>query len=324
VNLRQLEYFVAVAEHRSILKAAQSIHISQPSVSVQIKALEDELGVPLFERRRDGVILTPEGEEFLLHARAVLRTVDTARTSLQAFQSTPIGRVVVGIPGSLASLLTVDFVERTRAQLPNVQLRVVGGLSGHTRQWILDGRMDFGLVHDAEPGPGIDVERVFVEELFLATRDPQAIGHLLTPTGEIPMRALAALPLVLPGAGYNIRRGVERVAAETGITLNVIAEIDATEQMNEMVNRCGCYTVLSLAALHSEHRNWQLAAIRIVQPAVSRTVSMAHASDRPLSRAAREVQAVLSSILRAKLAEGWWRPAISEVVSAPIALRARA
>ena len=322
MNLRQLEYFVAVAENRSILKAAQSIHISQPSVSVQIKALEDELGVPLFERRRDGVILTPEGEEFLQHARAVLRTVDTAKTSLQAFQSTPIGRVVVGIPGSLASLLTVELVERARAQLPNVQLRVVGGLSGHTRQWILDGRMDFGLVHDAEPGPGIDIERVFVEELFLATRDPQAIRSLLTPAGEIPMRALAGLPLVLPGIDYNIRRGVERVAAETGVTLNVIAEIDATEQMNETVNRSGCFTVLSLAALHSEHRNWQLAAIRIVQPAVSRTVSMAHASDRPLSRAAREVQAVLSAILRAKLSEGWWRPAISEVVSIPAALRA--
>jgi LysR family nitrogen assimilation transcriptional regulator len=322
VNLRQLEYFIAVAENRSILKAAQSIHISQPSVSVQIKALEDELGVPLFERRRDGVILTPEGEEFLQHARAVLRTADTAKTSLQAFQSTPIGRVVVGIPGSLASLLTVDFVDRVRTELPNVQLRVVGGLSGHTRQWILDGRMDFGLVHDAEPGPGIDVERVFVEELFLATRDPAAVAHLLTPSGEIPMRALAGLPLVMPGIDYNIRRGVERVAAETGVRLNVVAEIDATEQMNEMVNRSGCYTVLSLAALHSEHRNWQLAAIRIVEPAVSRTVSMAHASDRPLSRAAREVQAVLSAVLRAKLAEGWWRPAISEVVSIPAARRA--
>ena len=77
-----------------------------------------------------------------------------------------------------------------------------------------------------------------------------------------------------------------------------------------MVNRSGCSTVLSLAALHSERRNWQLAAIRIVQPAVSRTVSMAHASDRPLSRAAREVQAVLFGTLRAKLSEGWWRPAI--------------
>lgn len=322
MNLRQLEYFVAVAECRSILKAAQSIHISQPSVSVQIKGLEDELGVPLFDRRRDGVILTPEGEEFLLHARAVLRTVDTAKTSLQAFHSTPTGRVVVGIPGSLASLLTVDFVECAQARLPNVQLRVVGGLSGHTRQWILDGRMDFGLVHDAEPGPGVDIERVFVEELFLAARDPHVLRHLLTPSGEIPMRALAGLPLVLPGADYNLRRGVERVAAETAVALTVIAELDATEQMNEMVNRSGCFTILSLAALHSEHRNWQLAAIRIVQPAISRTVSMAHASDRPLSRAAREVQAILSEILRSKLSEGWWRPAISEVVSMPTALRA--
>ena len=95
--------------------------------------------------------------------------------------------------------------------------------------------MDFGLVHDAEPGPGIDIERVFVEELFLATRDPHAIRSLLTPAGEIPMRSLAGLPLVLPGLDYNIRRSVERVAAETGVQLTVIAELDATEQLRGLV-----------------------------------------------------------------------------------------
>ena len=67
MNLRQLSYFVAIAEQGSILKAAQVVHISQPAVSAQIKLLEEELGVQLFERRPAGVLLTPEGRDFLRH-----------------------------------------------------------------------------------------------------------------------------------------------------------------------------------------------------------------------------------------------------------------
>ena len=147
MNLKQLTYFVAIAEHGSILKASQAVHVSQPAVSAQIKLLEEELGVQLFERRSDGVLLTPEGQEFLGHANQVLSSVESARESMRVYRATEVGRVSVGVPGSLISLLTVPLVEEVQKQLPGVQLRVVSGLSGHIQRWISDGTLDFGLVY---------------------------------------------------------------------------------------------------------------------------------------------------------------------------------
>mgnify|MGYP001606574038 FL=1 len=172
MNLRQFSYFVAIAEHRSFLKASQALHISQPSVSAQIKLLEEEIKVQLFERRFDGAILTPEGRDFLVHARTVLDAVNAARSSMQVHQSVEVGRVAVGIPGSLTPLLTVPLIESVQRELPNVQLRVVSGLSGHISRWLLEGVIDFGLIYANSIVAGLDVERLLEENLFLVFGKP--------------------------------------------------------------------------------------------------------------------------------------------------------
>jgi LysR family nitrogen assimilation transcriptional regulator len=309
LNFRQFSYFVAIAEHRSFLKASQALHISQPSVSAQIKLLEEEINVQLFERRFDGAILTPEGRDFLVHAHTVLDAVNAARSGMRVHQSAEVGRVVVGIPGSLTPLLTVPLIETVQRELPNVQLRVVSGLSGHISRWLLEGVIDFGLVYGNSTMAGLDVEKLLEENLFLAAKDDAAVDGLVNAKGEIPAHKLAGLPLVLPGREHGLRTVIEEALSKVSVGLHVTAEVDAPEQLKEMVRRTGCYTILSLAAVQNDPANGALITLRIVKPTIDRVVLIAHTSGRPLSRAARRVEHILKALLTAELAKGWWKTA---------------
>jgi LysR family nitrogen assimilation transcriptional regulator len=310
LNLRQLSYFVAIAEHRSFLKASQALHISQPSVSAQIKLLEVELKVQLLERRFDGTILTPEGRDFLVHAHTVLDAIIAARSSMKVHQSVEVGRVAVGIPGSLTPLLTVPLIVAVQRELPNVQLRVVSGLSGHLSRWLLDGVIDFGLIFANSQMAGLDVEKLLEENLFLAARDQAALDGHINDRSEFSAHKLTGLPLVLPCREHGLRTVIEDALNTVGVGLNVIAEVDAPEQLKEMVRRTGCYTILSLAAIQNDDpTNGALVTSRIVKPTIDRVVSIAHATGRPLSRAARRVEHILKTLLNEELAKGWWRTA---------------
>lgn len=319
MNIKQLSYFAAVAEFGSFVKASASLHISQPSVSAQIKLLEEELSVQLLERRPEGVVLTIEGQRFLQHAHTILGAVDVARESMRTYQTDEVGRVAVGITGSLSAVLTVSLIEAVQSQLPNVQIRVVSGLSGHIQKWVLDGELDFGLVYAEGPVPGADIKSLFVEDLYLAAREHHQIAHLLTATGELHMRDLGALPLVLPCAEHGLRRIIERAAAGSGIKLRVKTELDAPEQLKQMVRRTGCFTIFSLAALQEETCPGLITA-RIINPTIQRKVSILHASGRPLPRAARRVKTILHNIISAELKKGWWQTATSITALLPSTL----
>ena len=308
MNFKQFRYFVAIAEQRSFLQAAQVLHISQPSVSAQIKLLEEELGVQLFERRFDGAILTPEGRDFLVHARTVLDAVEAAASSMRVHQSSEVGRVAVGIPGSLTSLLTVPLIQTVQREMPNVQLRVVSGLSGHIARWLPDGTIDFGLVYASAGMPGLDLEWVLDENLYLAARSRHDLQDVLNAQSQAPANRLGALPMVLPGREHGLRSVIEEALGKVGLGLHVIAEVDAPEQLKEMVRRTGCFTILSLAAIQNDPAELALFTAPIVKPNIDRKISIAHTTGRPLSRAARRVNAIMKSLLAQELAKGWWTP----------------
>lgn len=309
MNFKQLSYFVAIADHRSFLKASQALHISQPTVSAQIKLLEEELQVELLERRFDGTVLTPEGRDFLVHARTVLNALVEARASMRVHQSEEVGRVSVGIPGSITGLLTVPLIEFVVRELPSVQLRVVSGLSGHISRWLLEGSIDFGLVYGSGQMPGLDLEPLLEENLFLVARDAASLQGLLNGKRECEARKLTGLPVVLPGREHGLRTVIEDAVGRAGVSLHVVAEVDAPEQLKEMVRRTGCYTIASVAAIRHDPHETDFAIAPIVKPTIVRVVSLAHTTGRPLSRAARRVEHQVKALIADELARGWWKTA---------------
>ena len=174
MNLRDLRYFVAVAESGSILAASEKLHVAQPSISVRIRTLEGDLGVALFERRPRGVVLTEEGEELLVHARLILDSEETARESLRRHAASPVGTVNFGVPTSLSSVLSVPLVEETLAALPNVRLRIVESMTGYIIEWLRNGQLDLGLVFVDNPISGVQTEKLLAEDLHVAAARPRS------------------------------------------------------------------------------------------------------------------------------------------------------
>src|SRR5215469_7912727 len=127
MRLEQLAYFVAVARLRHFSRAAESVHVAQPSLSKQIRVLEREIGTPLFSRARGNITLTPAGETLLPLAKRILADVDTAHREVQDLTGLRRGRVRVGATPSLIGSLLAHALARFHQSFPGIELRVVQG-----------------------------------------------------------------------------------------------------------------------------------------------------------------------------------------------------
>lgn len=305
MDLRRLRYFLAVAEEGSFRRAAQRLNVAQPALSHHVRALEDELGVPLLLRGPRGVAVTDHGEELRQHARRWLHEMEGVRAALRGAEAEPAGPVTVGIPTSLGMALSVPLALEVRRRLPKVRLRVVEGLSGHTLEWLRGGAVDLALVFNAEGVPGLVLRPVASERLHLVAPAGDA---LLRDRKAIPFETAAELPLILPGRPHGLREELEAVAARARRPLNIALEMDALEHIKALVRRGAGYTVLSRRVAAPEIAAGHLAALPLA-PEIRRSVTLAHAADRPLTAAARRVHALLSDQLDGMTAGGRWRDA---------------
>jgi DNA-binding transcriptional LysR family regulator len=194
VELRQLRYFVAVAEELHFRRAAARLHISQPPLSQQIAALERELGCRLLERTRRRVALTPAGAAFLRDARAMLAELEVAASTARAIDAGQAGVLRVSFVGSALLSLVPGIVQRFRRGRPDVELELRERSTVEQLRALDAGVVDVGLVR-----PPIEAHPQLRTELVLRERTIAALpeAHPLTRMRRIPLRRLAAEPLVL-------------------------------------------------------------------------------------------------------------------------------
>lgn len=303
MDLRQLRYFLGIVEQGSLTKAAEVLRVAQPALSLHLKRLEEEFGCPLVHRTARGVIPTESGQRLALRAASLVEQVAGLRDEIRGLEAAPSGPAVIGIPTSLGPVLTVPLALEVRRRFPAIHLRVVEGLSGHMLEWVLSGEVDMALVFGAEQPPGLATRLVARERLGLVTARDDAIA---AGRDSIELSEVLGLPLILPGLPHGVRAEVERAALAERAGLDVVMEIDALEQIKALVAAGAGYTVLSerYAGFGPEAR--RLACIPIVNPEIERTISLAHASDRPLSIAARTVHAIALDHLDRLTHDGRW------------------
>jgi DNA-binding transcriptional LysR family regulator len=220
MELRHLRYFVAIAEERSFTRAAERLWVAQPGLSTQIRRLESELGVQLFERHTRGVDLTDAGELFLERARTALSAAEAARSTGRDLADGLVGSVRLGIatgagwPGS--SALLGDFGH----ERPDVELTVVEAHAGTLLRDLRDGRLD-AMIAPSEFASA-DLARVRVGRepwLVLAGR-----GHRLAGAGPVAARELEGQRFVI--TGHRDGAGYDRLVADTLAALGVTAALE--------------------------------------------------------------------------------------------------
>lgn len=290
MDLRQLEYFVAVVEQGSFSRAAAALNLAQPSVSRQIALLEEELGQRLLERTGRGVTPTEAGQTLLAHARVMLNAASQALSDLKEMHAEPVGRVVVGLPNRVAMGLGVPLIREFRRRLPNALLSVVEGLSLSLRGGLIAGRIDLGLLFDPAPTPLLSYEPLVRERMVLV-----APSHYRLPA-QVGLAALADFPLVLPGSHNPIRSLVDAVLLPRRIVLNVVAEVGAVHTALAVVEEGLACSILPDSALRLRAPDAAIQAVPIGPPAMRNQLVLAMPRARPASRLIAETARLLREL----------------------------
>lgn len=310
MDLRQLRYFVGIADHGSLTRAAEALRVAQPALSQHLRKLEDELGSELVLRTPRGVVPTETGERLLERARLLLRQVDALREEIRGVETMPSGPVTIGIPTSLGPVLSVPLALAVRQEYPEIRLRVIEGLSGHTLEWLRAGQVDLALVFGAEDIPGLTVQVVATEDLHLvAPQYDRQLARLREQTGgdHVRFSGLQDLPLILPGRPHGVREEVEATARSMGVPLDVVIEMDALDHIKALVSAGAGYTVLSERIARSGMHGARLETAPIRYPSITRTIHLAHSAERPLTIAARTVRDMTLRKLETVTVNGRWR-----------------
>ena len=295
MNLKQLEYFVNVAELGSFSKAALILNIAQPALSRQVRLLETDLHVTLLMRNGRGVVLTEAGQRLFDHSVGILQLVSRVREDIQATREEPAGRIVVGLPPSMARLLTLPLVDSFRRTLPQARLAIVEGLSSYLAEWISTGRVDLGLLHNPEPQAALEITPVLDEPLGLVSPASQAIGRKTT----VNFSDLIDYPLIVPERTHSIRKLLETQAALAGHKLNVALEMSSVQSILELVLAGHGHAVLSPTALATSGHPQAFLHRPLIEPRVTSTLCLAVSAHKPATPLGKHVFRLLRELLLA-------------------------
>jgi LysR family transcriptional regulator, nitrogen assimilation regulatory protein len=296
VDLKQLEYFVNVADLGGFSRAAQLLGVAQPAISRQVRSLEVELRQTLLLRNGRGATPTDAGKRLLEHARGILQQVDRARRDVDETKGASVGKVVVGLPPTISRHLTVPVVRAFRQGYPRASLSIVEGLSSIILEWLAVGRVDVGLVYNPAASPAIDIRRLFEEPLCLIGARKEGRQPRRVRLADLPR-----FPLIIPSRPNSIRTLVETRLAALGLRPQVAMEIDAVPAILELVAEGHGFAVLSPRALHGAATARRLHARTIVQPQLKSALAIVTSAQRPSTPLQKGAIALIEELARPAL-----------------------
>jgi DNA-binding transcriptional LysR family regulator len=288
VQLRQLEYFVAVATTRHFTLAASEVHVAQPSLSNQIRTLERELGATLFNRARGNITLTAAGETLLPLATRILADAENARMQVRELVGLVRGRLRLGATPTLSTVLMPAALRRFRDTYPGIDIFVEERGGRDLVQLLAQGQLDLALVvlplHTRDPA--LATIALINEPLIVAA---PADGSIVR-TKSLRVRDLARFPLVMLRDGYDMREVVLSAMRRERIEPQVAIEGGELDAVLSFVEAgIGIAVVPSMVV---EGRT-KLRRIPFVRPGMTRTVGLAHRRDVELSVTAQAFRTVL-------------------------------
>ena len=304
MELRQLRYFVSIADMGSMSRASRALYISQPSLSQQVAQLEDEVGARLLTRLPSGVAMTVEGEAFYRQARQILRQVEDLPGIANQARSQLTGAISVTFVYTQAVQYGLPLLVKLRERHPGIHLELFDNTSSDALQGVASGRRDLGVLVNSHDAALLDSEPVFEEELFLVSHPDQA------PAAEsISLSEVSKLPLILPSR------------SEVGYETSVYDEIpgldsDAAESADParlLANSVGVFRQAVLTGTAHAFQPWgavrddiQMGTMRAtpIEPKRARMVYVSTARGAALSQVATAVRQVLLEVIREEWRQG--------------------
>lgn len=291
-TLRQLEYLVAVAEHRTFGAAADALHISQPALSSQVAEAEQRLGMVVFERGRHGATPTPEGEAVLAAARRVLEEAQQMMRIASDRAGDLAGPLAIGVIPTIAPYLLPGVVRETLRRYPDVELQLREEKTADLLVSLRSGSIDLALL--AAPVPG-DATGIEIAEL---ARDPFVLalpeGHPFAGRERLPQSALAGLPMLLLEEGHCLREHTASACSIIGASSLGSIQATGLPSLSQMVAAGMGATLLPASALAVEARPGSgITTRRLRKPEPYRTIALAWRSRSPRAEQYRSLAGAL-------------------------------
>jgi LysR family nitrogen assimilation transcriptional regulator len=291
MELIQLHYFVRAVDSGGLTQAGLQLNVTQPTLSRQIAQLESEFGQRLLVRTGRGVKVTEAGAGLLRYAREILALAARAKDELGDLQSSPSGRITVGVPPRIAALIAVPLVEKFRERFPRAVITVAEGLSHHLRELLSTGRLDVALLFDPAPSPQLGYVPLATESLFLVM-PPSYPAH----PEAVRFKDLATWPLILPSSPNAIRLLLDAAARSANIELQVVAEVDAVRSMQALVLRGAGCSILPESAITPEMVAQRVHVVPITSPSIKNRIVLATSNLGPSTRLLRETSDILRNL----------------------------
>lgn len=273
MNLRDLKYLIAIAEYRHFGKAARECFVSQPTLSTQIKKLEDELGVILIERNNKQVLLTEVGEQIIAKARHILKNVDEVREIAAQYKDPDSGRISLAAIPTLAPYLLPHIVPAIRQQLPKLQIMLYELQTAHCVRRLENGELDAALLALPFQDGSLRHEPLF-EEPFVAATAP---ANPLAKRKHLKLMDLAGEEILLLEEGHCLRDQALDLCSK--IDAREIAGFRATslETLRQMiVSGIGTTLIPKLATVDKISNQLSIRYIPFEEPAPGRRIVLAY------------------------------------------------
>jgi LysR family nitrogen assimilation transcriptional regulator len=301
MDLRKIQYFSAVVEHRTLSAAAEALRVSQPTLTRQMQALEQEFNTPLFVRHGRGVAPTEAGRRLYEGLRGLERQLRTLKDDVGAASVEPAGEVAFGIPPSPRVLLAAPLIATFCRAYPRIRVRVSEETSGELRDLVADGVLDLAVTNIDEPMRGVAAEPLGREQMLLIGPP----GAKLSMQRATPMEGLADLPLILTTRPNSLRLTIEDGLSRRGLHPTVRLEANTLPLMTDLVIEGLGYTVLPACGVSPLIRRGKVSASPIQNFFI--TWMLAKPNGRSLGVAAERFADMLTALARQQIRERVWR-----------------
>jgi DNA-binding transcriptional LysR family regulator len=302
VEIRQLTALVAVADTGSVTAAARVLRMVQPAVTRQVRTLEEEIGVPLFKRTRQGMVLTAEGELLVAHTRRALAELERARLEISPVPGELTGVVSVGLLESVADVLAQPLADSVARAYPGIELRILTAYSGHLQQWLDAGDIDLSLLYNLSSAPSLTVTPLLREKLW-AVAPPDAGLSPLVPVG---WTELLRRPLVLPIPGHGLRTLIDQARSRLPGQPTICVQVNSMVLQKRLVLAGRGWTVLPAAGVAGDVAAGRLSGAPLTGPEVERSVVLGLRLGRRTPAAVESVASQLRRLTSELARSGAW------------------
>jgi len=303
MELRQLRYFVAIAECGSFSKAAERVFVAQSALSHQTAQLEDEIGTRLFHRSRRGIELTEAGQRFLPHAVSILRQSEEAIASARNATDEPSGKVIFGLPHSASNALALALLKGVRQHLPAIELELTEELTGNLTRQLMAGQINLAILFDDGHLSDFEYTPLLRERMYLIEPAQDTVGQ----TDTITLQQVLSLALILPASPHGVRPIIERAASQAGLAPpRVFADISSISILRTSLLAGLGRTVLPLMPLKQEIEAGLLRATAVIDPPLERVLAICWSKNIPASRASQAVARLTRKLVSELCADQAW------------------